>query len=125
MVNPRHFRERICSIISQSYEIEFLGHNFDKIVSLLSEIQAGMIYDWVSAIMTCPGKPLRPPSNKMYKRWRLKQILVFRKALTIKGNAYRVLLVKVKNGFYIEFHLGDHDYYDKIRTDLKIKKTSL
>ncbi len=31
-------------------------------------------------------------------------------------------LVKVKNSIYIEFHLGGHKYYDKVRKDLDIKK---
>jgi hypothetical protein len=44
--------------------------------------------------------------------------------LNINGIDYRILFIKVKNSFFIEFHLGDHKYYDKVRKHLDLKKTS-
>jgi hypothetical protein len=54
----------------------------------------------------------------------MNQLLVFRHPMTIAKNEYRILFVKVKNSFYIEFHLGDHKYYDKVRKSMDLKKTS-
>lgn len=48
------------------------------------------------------------------------ELLVFRYPFSIQNTSYRILLVKVKNSFSIEFHLGDHKYYDKVRTDLNL-----
>ena len=65
---------------------------------------------------------LRPVINKKYKQWQTTQLLSFRKALTINNVPYRILLIKVKNQYYIEFHLGKHKYYDKIRNLLGLTK---
>ena len=43
MANPEEFRRRIESSISQDYKVEFLGKNFDQIVSLLTETKAKKI----------------------------------------------------------------------------------
>ena len=37
MVNPLKFKENIKQRISQEYNIEFLGKNFDKIIESLTE----------------------------------------------------------------------------------------
>ena len=34
---------------------------------------------------------------------------------------FEIVDLKVKNSIYIEFHLGDHKYYDKVRKDLNLK----
>ena len=31
---------------------------------------------------------------------------------------------RVKSSAYIEFHLGDHKYYDRARKDLSLKRNS-
>jgi hypothetical protein len=57
-------------------------------------------------------------SSKKYKEWDIHQLLSFRKEIDINGVSYRVMMLKVKNSFYIEFHLGQHSYYDKLRNML-------
>ncbi len=42
--------------------------------------------------------------------------------MDIQGTEYRILLIKLKNSFYIEFHLGSHKYYDKLRSRLELTK---
>ena len=40
MVNAEEFKGKIKEIVSQKYNIEFLGNNFDQTVNLLTEIKA-------------------------------------------------------------------------------------
>lgn len=40
------------------------------------------------------------------------------------GSSSRCLIIKIKNGVFAEVHLGDHDYYNKLRRDLGLKKGS-
>ena len=63
-------------------------------------------------------------SRKPYKEWTISELLTFRYPFSIGNTEYRILFVKVKNSIYIEFHLGDHKYYDKVRKDLDLKKSS-
>ncbi len=62
--------------------------------------------------------------KKQYKEWAINDLLTFRYPFSINNNEYRILFVKVKNSIYIEFHLGDHKYYDKVRKELDLKKGS-
>ncbi|MFH0876261.1 MAG: hypothetical protein V1859_10070 [archaeon] len=50
------------------------------------------------------------------------ELLTFRHAFNLDNIEYRILFVKVKNSIYIEFHLGDHKYYDKVRKSLGLTK---
>jgi hypothetical protein len=40
------FKKTIRGLVSQDYQIEFLGDNFDKTVQLLSSVKADEIYKW-------------------------------------------------------------------------------
>ena len=124
MVNPEEFKGKIKEIVSQQYNIEFLGNNFDQIVNFLTEIKAKKIYQWISKVIEREIQPIFIGSKKPYKEWSLNQLLVFRYPFSIGKTEYRILFVKVKDSIYIEFHLGDHKYYDKVRKDLNLKKTS-
>jgi len=124
MVNPEEFKEKIKEIVSQQYNIEFLGSNFDQIVNFLTEIKAKKIYQWISKVIEREIQPIFIGSKKQYKEWALNQLLVFRHPFSIGKTEYRILFVKIKDSIYIEFHLGDHKYYDKVRKDLNLKKTS-
>lgn len=46
--------------------------------------------------------------------------------LTFKkiGDNTRSIIVKLKNSDFIEFHLGNHNYYDSVREDFGIKKNT-
>lgn len=121
MVELQEFKNIITGMISQKYELKFLGKNFKKTVNSLSEIQAQKIYDWIEKTIETKQKIITKKGQKKYKTWQTRELISFRYALKINNIAYRILLVKVKNEFYIEFHLGNHSYYDDIRKDLNLK----
>ncbi|MBI5389358.1 hypothetical protein HZB01_03185 [Candidatus Woesearchaeota archaeon] len=119
-----HYRRRIEGIISQNYRVEFLGKDFDKVVHLLTETKVEKIYGWIEDVVKDRIQPIGVGSKKPYKQWIVKELLTFRYPFCIGNIEYRILCVKVKNSIYIEFHLGDHKYYDKVRKDLDLKKSS-
>ncbi len=124
MVNSNEFKRKIEGFISQDYKVEFLGKNFDQIVNLLAENKAEKIYQWVKDIVNRNVQPISIGSRKSYKEWVISELLTFRHPFSIENTEYRILFVKVKNSVYIEFHLGDHKYYDKVRKDLDLKKSN-
>ncbi len=124
MVDPIKFKKDIEKLVSQDCKIEFLGKNFDQIVSLLTEIKSEKIYLWLEKVIKKEVQPILIGSKKPYKEWRINELLTFRYPFSIKNTEYRILFVKVKNSLYIEFHLGDHKYYNKVRKDLDLKKNS-
>ena len=121
MVDSDHFKTQIERIISQDYKIEFLGKNFDKIVGLLTDKKADNISYWIQRVIKKDIQPIVVGSKKPYKDWTMNELLVFRYPFIISNIDYRILFVKVKNSIYIEFHLGDHKYYDKVRKNLILK----
>ena len=124
MVNPEEFKNKIEKIVSQDYKVEFLGNNFDQIAGLLSDIKAEKIYCWLMEVIQESIRPLVIKSNKPYKDWKINELLTFRYPFSIGNIEYRILFVKVKNAVYIEFHLGNHKYYDKVRKDLDLKRSN-
>ena len=122
MADLKEFKGKIKELISQKYEVEFLGKNFDKIVGLLTETKSEKIYRWVEDVVAKKVQPILIGSKKSYKKWAVNQILTFRYCFSVGNTEYRILFVKVKNSIYIEFHFGDHKYYDKVRKDLYLKK---
>ena len=124
MVDQNEFKNRIKSFLSQNYKIEFLGNNFDKIVTQLTPTKADKIYEWINDVINKDVQPIVIGSKKEYKEWTVNKLLTFRYPFSIDNTEYRILFVKVKNSIYIEFHLGDHKYYDKVRKDLDLKKGS-
>ncbi|MBI2129465.1 hypothetical protein HYU07_04450 [Candidatus Woesearchaeota archaeon] len=124
MVEPKEFKNMIRSIISQEYRLEFLGNNFDQITMLISDSKAQGIYNWIKSVIERKIQPITIGSKKKYKDWAIGELMTFRYAFNLEGIEYRILFVKVKNSFYIEFHLGDHKYYDKVRKSLEMTKKS-
>jgi len=120
MVNPEEFRKKIELFLSQQYEVEFLGKNFDHVVNLLTETKAEKIYRWVESVVNKKIQPIIIGSKKQYKEWIVSELLTFRYPFVVGNSEYRILFVKVKNSIYVEFHLGDHKYYDKVRKDLDL-----
>ncbi len=118
MVESDIFKENIKNIVSQDYNLEFLGHDFDKIVSGLTDKKSEDIYSWIRKVISKEIDPILVGSKKRYKDWLVHKLLSFRKEINIKGNDYRIMFIKVKNSFYIEFHLGKHKYYDSLRKKL-------
>jgi len=122
MVNPGDFKNKINVILSQDYEVEFIGREFDTIVLSLSERNSEKIYSWIKEVLEREIKPIIISSDKKYKDWKINELLTFRYPFTVGNIEYRILFVKVKNSIYIEFHLGDHKYYDKVRKELDLSK---
>jgi len=90
----------------------------------LTEIKAEKIYAWLKEVIDKKIQPIVIGSKKQYKDWMVSELLTFRYPFSIDNTEYRILFVKVKNSIYIEFHLGDHKYYDKVRKELDLKKNS-
>lgn len=124
MVESNEFKKRIESIISQDYKVEFLGKNFDQTVNLLTTTKAEKIYKWVEEVVKRKIQPIIVGSKRPYKEWIIGELLTFRYPFSMENMEYRILFVKVKSSIYIEFHLGNHKYYDKVRKDLDLKKSS-
>jgi len=124
MVNPKEFKNKVEKLVLQDYKVEFLGKNFDLIVNSLTDIKAEKIYKWVKDVMINNIQPILIGSKKPYKEWRISELLTFRYPFSIGKTEYRIMFVKVKNSIYIEFHLGDHKYYDKVRKELNLKKSN-
>lgn len=122
MVTAEEFRSKIQEAVSQEYKVEFLRDNFEKIVNLLTEPKLEKIYQWIEQILKEDVQPITIGTPKQYKEWPARQLLTFRYPFSIGNTEYRILLIKVKNSWYIEFHLGDHKYYDQVRKDLDLKK---
>lgn len=122
MVDPEDFKKKIKEMISQEYRLEFLGNNFDQIVHLLTDVKVVKIYQWIEGVIDESIRPIVIATKKPYKDWTINQLLTFRYPFTIGNTEYRVLFVKVKNSVYIEFHLGDHKYYDNVRKELDLKR---
>jgi hypothetical protein len=122
VVDPEEFKQRIEDTISQDYQLEFLGKNFNQIVDSLTDIKADKIYSWLEDVIARKIQPILIGSGKNYKEWTVNRLLTFRYPFSIGNTEYRILFVKVKNSVYIEFHLGNHKYYDKTRKDLHIKE---
>jgi hypothetical protein len=121
MADAENFKRNIQDIISQEYKVEFLGKNFEDTVKSMTDNKSEKIYSWV---MEKRIQPILVGSEKKYKEWPISELLTFRHQFSIGTTEYRILFVKVKNSIYIEFHLGDHKYYDKVRKDLELKKSS-
>lgn len=122
MVEVEEFKNKIRSMVSQEYSLDFLGNNFEQIVNLISDSKAQSMYDWIQRVIDRKIQPITIGSKKGYKDWKISELMTFRHAFNISNVEYRILFVKVKNSFYIEFHLGDHKYYDKVRGSLDLKK---
>ncbi len=120
MVNLVEFKKQIEESISQEYKVEFLGKNLEQIANLLTDTKAKKICQWVKDIVERKIEPISVGSRKTYKEWEIRELLVFRYPFSIGNTEYRILFVKVKNSVYIEFHLGDHKYYDKVRKNLDL-----
>jgi mRNA-degrading endonuclease HigB of HigAB toxin-antitoxin module len=122
MVDPSEFKKQIKKRIIQNYTIEFLGDDFDDICKQISDTRAQRIYAWIEKAIKNEVQPIPKTSDKKYKQWSVYELLTFIHKLDIKGTEYRILFIKLKNSFYIEFHLGSHKYYDKLRSKLDLTK---
>lgn len=74
-----------------------------------------MVRDDIAPIM-------KNEKNKSYKGIPLTDLMSFRKEVQISGNEHRIMLIKIKSSYYIEFHIGQHKYYDHLRKSLGLTK---
>ena len=120
MVDSQTFKEEIRKRILQDYSIEFLGENFEEICKQISDPRAEKIYAWIENVIKNKVQPIIKASDKRYKQWQIYELLTFIYKIEIKNTEYRIIFIKLKNSFYIEFHLGTHKYYDKLRSKLEL-----
>jgi len=114
MVTSKQFKRNIEKIIDQSRNIKFKGDNFDDCVSLLSKKREKDIYRWVKDVLKRKIQPI-PQKKKKH------DLLVFRKELNLENGKNRILLVKIKNSYFVLFNMGSHDNYDRLSKELKIR----
>ena len=120
-MDPVRFKERVTVLLG---EVAFLGPQFDAIVQKLSDDAVRTIITWLQTITERKERALLPTHGSQYKSVPTGDLLVFRKELSIEGKAMRILLVKIKNAQYWEFHLGKHAYYDEVSEQLQLRRSS-
>lgn len=116
MIAPDAFKKEIGKIVSQDYKIEFFGDGYCD----LTENQAEKIYKWTKDVVSKKLLPALAQSAKKYKSWKINELLSFIKKLNISNQEKRIIFIKVKNKDFIEFHMGKHEYYDKLRNKLNL-----
>lgn len=97
--------------------VEFIGENFDDIVKNLSTNKANRIITWTKNVKEQHIQPILKHSNKKYKEWHISELMSFRYPFQIQNQKYRIILIKVKNSYYIEFHIGNHKYGRNLQVD--------
>ena len=84
---------------------------FDEYANSIKSIDAYLI-DWCFQIKDKKIQPV--PSS-------ISDYIIFIKKV---GSSNRCIVLKVKNGEVKEIHLGNHEYYDKLRKQLGLKQSS-
>lgn len=90
----------------------FFNKEFDKYAQTIKNIDINLI-EWCNRLKENKIIPSKAPN--------LLDSLVFIKKI---GSSNRCIVIKLVNGEFKEIHLGDHDYYDKLRKTLGLKKDS-
>lgn len=86
---------------------------FDIYAATIKNLDVNLI-DWC--------KRVRDEDIKAQPSPKVRKILIFIKKI---GSSNRCIVLKIKNGIFTEIHLGDHDYYDRLRKILGLKKDSI
>ncbi len=88
------------------------NHNFDDYAEVIKNLDSNLI-DW--CLLIKEEKIRAIPTSRV-----LDTVVYIKKI----GSANRCIVLKIKNGVFAEIHLGDHDYYDKLRRRLGLKTSS-
>jgi len=115
-MEPAAFRERVVLILGNP--VEFLGAGFDDIVRSLTPGVEERLFSWLERVAARKEKGMAPDAG--YRGYAWHQLLIFRFPFSLESGRHRVLVVKVKNARYVEFHLGGHQYYDEVRSRLGV-----
>lgn len=83
---------------------------FDDYAGTIKNIDNNLI-DWCNKLKAGEIRAVRPPN--------FTDNMVFIKKI---GSSNRCIIIKIKNREFKEIHLGDHDYYDRLRKILGLKK---
>lgn len=86
---------------------------FDMYATTIKNLDVNLI-DWC--------KRVRDEDIKAQPSPKVRKILIFIKKI---GSSNRCIVLKIKNGIFTEIHLADHDYYDRLRKILGLKKDSI
>ncbi len=105
-INAEELKRKLRAIFGQ--QIEF-NANFDSYASIIKNIDSNLL-EW--CLMVKQGKIRYAPARKING-------IIFIKKI---GSSNRCIVIKIVNGEFKEIHLGDHNYYDKLRKVLGLKK---
>jgi hypothetical protein len=86
---------------------------FEKYAATMKNLDVNLI-GWCKRVKDEEIKAHPSPKNR--------GILVFIKKI---GSSNRCIVLKIKNGVFTEIHLADHDYYDRLRKVLGLKRDSI
>lgn len=109
-MNAEELKQKIRAIFGSQI---FFNKDFDDLAESIKNIDSNLI-DWCLLLKSGKIQPLRSP--------KMPGNLVFIKRI---GSSNRCLVIKMINGEFKEFHLGDHHYYDLMRMRLGLKESSL
>lgn len=84
---------------------------FDDYAKTIKNIEVNLV-EWCQAVKDEAYNPI--PTKRS-------DIIIFIKKI---GSSNRCIVLKIMNGKFKELHLGDHDYYDRLRQQLGIKRGS-
>ena len=86
---------------------------FDNYAQTIKNLDENLL-EWCKRVKNQELPPAYPKKAK--------ESVVFIKKI---GSSNRCIVIKIKNGIFSEIHLGDHNYYDKLRKRLGLKEDSI
>ncbi|MBU0629090.1 MAG: hypothetical protein KKC75_07920 [Nanoarchaeota archaeon] len=105
-MNAEELKHNLRELFGQ--QIAF-NSDFDSYVQIIGNMDSNLL-DW--CLMVKEGKIRYAPARKING-------IIFIKKI---GSSNRCIVIKIVNGEFKEVHLGDHNYYDKLRKVLGLKK---
>lgn len=106
-MNAEELRHRLKTIFGNQL---IFNKGFDIYADSIKNIDNNLL-GWCGLLKEGKIRALRAP--------RLEGALVFIKKI---GSSNRCIVIKIVNGEFKEIHLADHDYYDRMRKILGLKK---
>ena len=86
--------------------------DFEKYAETIKNIDKNLV-EWCEQLKR---DEIKPEFGSMFN-----DFVIFIKKI---GSSNRCIVIKIKNGEIKEVHLGDHDYYDRLRKQLCLKQSS-
>ncbi len=106
-MNAEELKAKLRAIFGD--QIQF-NRDFDSYSVSLGD-QADNLLEWCQIVKDGGIKPIPSP--------KFKEGITFIKKI---GSTNRCVIIKLRNREFVEVHLGDHGYYDKLRKLIGLKK---